>query len=70
VRNLLENVTVFGKLPSHAIFFFFFFLSRALRTFLKSVNKDRGVIAALETVPKLPGNLLYYFYQILDNANR
>jgi hypothetical protein len=30
-------------------------MPRELRTFLKSVNKDRRVIAALETVPKLPG---------------
>jgi hypothetical protein len=39
-------------------------MSRELRNFLMSVNKDRGVITALETVPKLPGSLLYYFYQI------
>ena len=59
MRNLVENGTVFGKLPSHAMLFFS--MSRELRAFLKSVNKDRGTIAALETVPKLPGRLLYYF---------
>jgi hypothetical protein len=51
----------------------FVFMSRELRTLLKSAKNDRGVISALETVPKLPGSLLYYsteFWTVLIARRR
>ena len=58
-----------GQCSVNFLLILFLFMSWELRNFLMSVNKERGVITALETVPKLPGSLLYYFYQILYQAN-